>query len=149
MDQANQPDKPLDVIVETQEAPESAERPGPGWFTVALIVVNLSLATINVCEINKSRALQAELRSRIAAARSELPEDLSKYTVLHMPPSGKCPAGFEVAPDAFERDGKRYAGCSRIGADPFHGTIDRIGPGESFIQRVPLEQRPDLPSVRQ
>lgn len=121
------------------------------------IILMISVAGVlaNVWIIHLNSDLMKRLKVAVAQAEGQKPKDLdgdlSQYSLLHMPASGKCPDGFEAIRDIFERDGRRYPGCSRIGGDPNSGMIDRIGPGESVGIAIPLElpRRPDTPSVRQ
>jgi len=66
--------------------------------------------------------------------------------LIHMPPDGHCPRGFEVAEHVFERDGATYAGCMRpvIGVG---GAVDVLKPGESinFTFAIPLPPGGRLP----
>jgi hypothetical protein len=118
---------------------------------LAFAALNLVLCVANGFLTHANLKLAAAYRQGIAQFQAKGPEDLSKYSLLHMPPSGKCPEGFASAAGIFMRDGGSYAGCARIGADPGSGMIDRIDPGESVGIAIPSEppRRPDAPSVRQ
>lgn len=143
----NSADEPVDA----QPRPE--EHAGPHrdrlrTLRLVSLIVLVVCAGFNVWLAHQNHKLYETWKAMVKAQR---PEDLSEYGVIHMPPSGKCPAGFQAAYDIFERDGRKYAGCSRIGSDPNRGPVDRIDPGESFVLRIPIEppRRPDPPSVRQ
>lgn len=96
----------------------------------------------NIWIVRCNHQLMGHLKIAVADAQARC-QASSAYadTWIHMPPSGQCPAGFEVARDLFERGGDTITGCARIGRQPSGGkigSIDRLGPGESIHVTVPI-----------
>ena len=115
----------------------------------ALIILVAAVAA-NTWIMAKNRELMKHLRA--VNAQADPGTDYSRYALIHMPPDGKCPQGFEVEPKIFHRGGRSYAGCLRpqLGSG---GAIDVLKPGEGvdMILRIPLcdEGKPESPVVRQ
>ncbi len=86
-----------------------------------------------------ARATLAALLCCILAACSSSAPKAS--TVLHVPPSGKCPAGYTLTPGIFTFQGKKEAACIDYKSG-LPGVTDYLRPGESEVIVVPLEAWP-------
>jgi len=71
-----------------------------------------------------------------------------RFTIMHVPASGRCPVGYDFQKDFFsERDGSKEPACVDPHASPNYGSVDMLKPGEGYGVSIPIHL-PETPRKR-